>query len=67
VLYAILKRGALLPIAPVACRRAMRAIAVWFKNTPVGSPRQCADFVGQWREKTSRLGSRPDMDDDIPF
>src|ERR1700730_10367851 len=29
----------------------MRAIAVWFKDTPVGSPRQCADFVGQWREE----------------
>jgi hypothetical protein len=23
----------------------------WFKDTPVGSPRQCADFVGQWREE----------------
>jgi hypothetical protein len=51
VLYAILKRGALLPIAPVVCRLTMRAIAVWFKDTPVGSPRQCADFVGQWREE----------------
>src|SRR5882757_9219982 len=39
VLYAILKGGALLPIAPVVCRLTMRAIAVWFKNTPVGSPR----------------------------
>ena len=39
MLYAILKRGALLPIAPVVCRLTMRAIAVWFKDTPVGSPR----------------------------
>src|SRR6266566_1565516 len=46
-----LKRGALLPIAPVVCRLTMRAIAVWFKDTPVGRPRQCADFVGQWREE----------------
>jgi hypothetical protein len=51
VLYTILKRGALLPIAPVVCRLTMRTIAVWFKDTPVGSPRQCADFVGQWREE----------------
>jgi hypothetical protein len=51
VLNAILKRGALLPIAPVVCRLTMRAIAVWFKDTPVGRPRQCADFVGQWREE----------------
>jgi hypothetical protein len=51
VLYAILKPGALLPIAPVVCRLTMRAIAVWFKDTPVGSARQCADFVGQWREE----------------
>src|ERR1700704_1084383 len=29
----------------------MRAIAVWLKDTPVGSPRQCADFVSQWREE----------------
>jgi hypothetical protein len=29
----------------------MRAIALWFKDTPVGSPRQCTDFVGQWREE----------------
>jgi len=47
--YAILKPGAL-PIAPVVCRLTMRAIAVWSKDTPEGSPRQCADFVGQWRE-----------------
>src|SRR3984893_17855905 len=26
-------------------------IAVSFKDTPVGSPRQCADLVGQWREE----------------
>src|ERR1700709_1818140 len=26
---------------------------VW-SNTPVRSPRQCADFVGQWREELSR-------------
>ncbi len=45
------QRGALLPIAPVVCRLTMRAIAVWFKDRPVGSPRQCADFVGQWREE----------------
>jgi hypothetical protein len=31
----------------------MRAIAVWFKDTPVGSPRQCADFVGQWPKNFS--------------
>jgi hypothetical protein len=29
----------------------VRAIALWFKDTPVGSPRQCTDFVGQWREE----------------
>src|SRR3979409_37024 len=46
-----LKRGALLPIAPVVCRLTMRAIAVWSKDTPVGSPRQCADLVGQRREE----------------
>jgi hypothetical protein len=51
VLYAILKRGALLPIAPVVYRLTMRAIAVWSKDTPVGSPLQRADFVGQWRER----------------
>jgi hypothetical protein len=33
----------------------MRAIAVWFKDTPVGSPRQCTDFTGQRREE--RLAS----------
>jgi hypothetical protein len=38
----LLKRGELLPIAPVVGRLTMRAIAVWFKDTPVGSPRQCA-------------------------
>ena len=41
VLYAILKRGALLPIAPVVRRLTMQAIAVWFKDTPVGSPAIC--------------------------
>jgi hypothetical protein len=51
VLYATLKRGALLPIAPVVCRLTMRAIVVWFKEYPVGSTRQCADFVSQWREE----------------
>jgi hypothetical protein len=35
----------------------MRAIAAWFKDTPVGSSRQCADFVGQWREEL--LGVAP--------
>src|SRR6202011_6325006 len=49
----MLKRESLLPIAPVVCRLTMRAIAVWLKDTPVGSPRQCADFVGQ-----SSLGQR---------
>jgi len=38
VLYAILKRGALLPIAPVVGRLTIRAIAIWYKDTPVGSP-----------------------------
>ena len=32
----------LLPIAPVACRLAIPAIALW-KDTPVGSPRQRTD------------------------
>src|ERR1700719_1330736 len=30
-----LKRGALFPIAPVVCRLTMRAIAVWFEDTPL--------------------------------
>ncbi len=56
VLYAILKRGALLPIAPVVCRLTMRAIAVWSKDTPVASPRQC---TGSHATSAAMPRSRP--------
>jgi hypothetical protein len=52
-LYAVLKRAALLLIAPVVCRHTTRAVAVRFKGTPAGSLRQCTDFVGQWRDTTT--------------
>jgi hypothetical protein len=38
-----------LPVAPAVCRLALRAIALGFKDTPAGSPRQCADSAGQKR------------------
>ena len=65
MLYAILKCGALLPIAPVVCRLTMRAIAEWFKDTPVGSPRQCTDFVGQWREELLASCGRNFIEDQL--
>jgi hypothetical protein len=30
------------------------------QDTPVESPRQCADFVGQWRERLLALFANPD-------
>jgi hypothetical protein len=40
--------GARSPIAPI--HLTVRAIAVWLKDTPADSRRQCADFIGQRRE-----------------
>ena len=45
----------LLPIAPVVCRLTMGAIVVWLEDTPVGSLRQSADFVGQWHDLMTSL------------
>ena len=41
------------------------AIAEWFKDTPVGSPRQCTDFVGQWREELLASCGRNFIEDQL--
>jgi hypothetical protein len=39
-----------LPIAPVVGRLTLRAIAVWYKDTPVGNPPTMCGFPRPWRE-----------------
>jgi hypothetical protein len=61
MLYAILKRGALLPIAPVVCRLTMRAIAVWSKVRRITHDRQ-SEFdktLAFWHEMFSNASDEP--------
>jgi hypothetical protein len=51
VLYVILKRGAAIADRASCMSPRDAGDCGWFNDTPVGSPRQCADFAGQWRDE----------------